>query len=361
MKLRDVVSVLEQIAPTSYAESWDNVGLLVGDAAQEIDAVMLAIDATVPVIEEAARQSCNLVLAYHPPIFEGLKRFVAGMPAFEAARRGIAVWSPHTALDVAVGGTNDVLADAIGMTERRALRPAATKDSQYKLITFVPESALDAVSAAVFAAGAGRIGQYSSCSFRTNGTGTFFGEEGSSPTVGEAGRLELAPEVRLETVLPIARVPEVLAALRKAHPYEEPALDLVRLAAPPDGPGIGRVGTVDGDRRALIERLRREVGGDMAMVAGPLEGPARRAAVCAGAGGELLKDALAAKVDLFVTGELRHHDALRAVERGVTVVALRHSVSERCTLPHLARRLASDLAGVRVVQSLVDRDPFVFA
>jgi len=135
----------------------------------------------------------------------------------------------------------------------------------------------------------------------------------------------------------------------------------VRLAAPPDGPGIGRVGTVDGDRRALIERLRREVGGDMAMVAGPLEGPARRAAVCAGAGGELLKDALAAKVDLFVTGELRHHDALRAVERGVTVVALRHSVSERCTLPHLARRLASDLAGVRVVQSLVDRDPFVFA
>lgn len=360
MKLRDVVRVLEQIAPTSYAESWDNVGLLVGDSAQEVSAMLLAIDATVPVVEEAARAQCELVLAYHPPIFKALERFLAGMPAFEAARRNIAIWSPHTALDVAEGGTNDVLADALGMTDRRPLRAAAPKDAEYKLVTFVPEEAVEKVSEALFAAGAGRIGRYSSCSFRSNGTGTFFGEEGTNPAVGRSGRLELAPEIKLETVAPIARVSEIVAALRKAHPYEEPAFDLVRLAVPREGPGIGRVGTVDGDRRSLLDRLRREVSADAMMVAGPLDGPARRAAVCAGAGGELLRDALAAKADVFVTGELRHHDALRAVERGMTVVALRHSVSERCTLPHLARRLEKELPGLRVVQSTVDRDPFVF-
>jgi dinuclear metal center YbgI/SA1388 family protein len=360
MKLSEVVAVLEQISPTAYAESWDNVGLLVGDPAQDVEGVLLAIDANLAVIEEAARQNCNLLLAYHPPIFKGLQRFVAGMPAFEAARRGIAIWSPHTALDVAEGGTNDVLADALGMSERVALRAFAPKDAQYKLITFLPEDAVDRVSGALFAAGAGRIGQYSSCSFRTSGTGTFFGEAGTSPVVGEAGRLELAPEVRLETVVPIARVSEVVAAMRLVHPYEEPAFDLVRLAVAPEGRGIGRLGTVEGDRRTLIERLRQEIGAEAALVAGPLDGAAHRAAVCAGAGGELLADALAAKVDLFVTGELRHHDALRAVERGMTVVALRHSVSERCTLPHLARRLEGALADVRIVQSVVDRDPFVF-
>ncbi|MBI2394803.1 MAG: Nif3-like dinuclear metal center hexameric protein [Deltaproteobacteria bacterium] len=358
MKLSDVVAVLEQIAPTQYAEPWDNVGLLVGDSAQGVDAVLVAIDATNAVIDEAARERCGLVVAYHPPIFKGLQRFVAGHPAFEAARRGIAVWSPHTALDVAVGGTNDVLADAIGMTERRPLRASATKDAQYKLVTFVPESALDAVSRAVFEAGAGRIGQYSSCSFRSPGTGTFLGEEGTNPAVGESGKLEVAPEVKLETLVPIARVAAVIAAMRAAHPYEEPAFDLVRLAVPPDGPGIGRVGAVSGDRRAIVEALKRAVGVDVALVAGPLDGPARRAAVCAGAGDELLGDAIAERADLYVTGELRHHDALRASARGVTVVALRHSVSERCTLPRLVERLSRELGGVRVTQSREDRDPF---
>jgi dinuclear metal center YbgI/SA1388 family protein len=358
MLLRDVVRVFESLAPLHLAEAWDNVGLLVGDPSQEVRAVLLTIDATQPVIDEAAREGCDVVFAYHPAIFEGLKRFTAGLPAFEAARRGIAIWSPHTALDVAPGGTNDVLADALGMRDRRPLRASAAKDVEVKLVTFVPADALERVSEALFAAGAGRIGRYSSCSFRTPGTGTFFGEEGTSPAVGERGRLEVAPEVRLELVVPLAKASGAVAALRGAHPYEEPAFDLVRLAPPPDGPGLGRVGVVDGDRGALIDRLKQAVGAEGAWVAGPVEGPVRRAAVCAGAGGELLRDAVAAEADVFVTGELRHHDALRAVERGMTVVALRHSVSERCTLPHVQRSLERALPGVRIAQSAVDRDPF---
>lgn len=249
VKLADVLKLLQSIAPTEQAEPWDNVGLLVGDPAREIEAVLLAIDATSAVIDEAVRERAGLIVAYHPPIFEPLKRFVAGHPAFEAARHGVAIYSPHTALDVAPGGTNDVLADALAMTARRPLR---------------------------------------------------------------------------ET-------------------------------------GLGRIGGVTGTARHLLERLKGALGLEAALVAGPLDRAVHTAAVCAGAGGELLRDALAAGVDLFVTGELRHHDALRAEASGVTVVALRHSASERCALPALERRLLAELSGVRVVQSREDHDPFVFA
>lgn len=359
MELRAVVYVLERIAPTAHAESWDNVGLLCGDPSQPIQKALLTIDCTRAVVEEAEREKASLIVSYHPPIFEGLKRIRAGSVPYEAIRRGIAIFSPHTALDVAEGGTNDVLADALGMTERRPLRLSSTKDTLHKLVTFVPEEAIDQVSRALFEAGAGKIGDYSSCSFRSEGTGTFFGEEGTKPTVGRAGKLEKAREIRLETVVPIARVAQIVSALRASHPYEEPAFDLVRLATPPEGPGIGRIGAVSGSRGELVDRLKKELSLDHALVAGALDRPASRAAVCAGAGGELLKDALSQKADLFVTGELRHHDALAAVAAGATVVTLRHTASERCTLPRLRDRLARELPDLKVAISSEDHEPFV--
>jgi dinuclear metal center YbgI/SA1388 family protein len=249
MKLGEISRALQSIAPVEHAEPWDNVGLLVGDPASDVESVLLAIDATAQVIDEAAAERCALIVAYHPPIFDGLKRFVAGQPAFEAARRGIAIYSPHTALDVAAGGTNDVLADAIGMTARRPLRES----------------------------------------------------------------------------------------------------------------GIGRIGAVTGSAREVLARLKSALGLEGALVSGPLEREVMTAAVGAGAGGDLLRDALAARVDLFVTGELRHHDALRAEASGLTVVALRHSASERCALPALGVRLAAACPGLRVVQSQKDHDPFTFA
>ncbi|MGZ3419753.1 MAG: Nif3-like dinuclear metal center hexameric protein [Polyangiales bacterium] len=359
MELRAVVYVLERIAPTAHAETWDNVGLLCGDPSQPVARALLTIDCTRAVVDEAERIGASLIVSYHPPIFEDLKRIKAGSVPFEAIRRGIAIFSPHTALDVAEGGTNDVLADALGMTERKPLRLSASKDSLYKLVTFVPVAAVEKVSRAVFDAGAGKIGDYSSCSFRMQGTGTFFGEEGTNPVVGQAGKLEEAQEIRLETVVPIARVSEIVAALRASHPYEEPAFDLMRLAPPPEGPGIGRIGTVSGTRGALVDRLKKALDLGHALVAGDLDRNATRAAVCAGAGGELLKDALSQKAELFVTGELRHHDALKAMAAGATVVTLRHTASERCTLPHLRDRLGRELPDLKVSISTEDREPFV--
>jgi dinuclear metal center YbgI/SA1388 family protein len=360
MKLAEVVAALEAIAPTRDAASWDNVGLLVGDPRAAVTRALLAIDLTRAVADEARAKRSELVIAYHPPIFDGLKRVVAGSVVFDAIRDGVAIYSPHTALDVAPGGTNDVLADAIGMTDRAPLR-ASTQDAEHKIVFFAPVADVEKVSRAMFDAGAGRIGAYSSCSFRAAGTGTFFGGEGANPTVGERGRLETVDELRVEMVVPIGRVDAVVRALRETHSYEEPAFDLVRLAPAPRGIGLGRVGAVDAKSRVeIVERVKRGLGAERVLVAGPLDAPAARAAVCAGSCGDLAKDAQRAGADVYVTGEMRHHDALRAAESGMTVVCALHSVSERATLPRLAERLRAALPTVTFDVSAADADPFRF-
>lgn len=360
LQLAAVIEALETIAPTRYAESWDNVGLLAGDPEQDVSRALLAIDYTHAVARERESLNCDLVIAYHPPIFQAIKRLTAGSVVFDAVRRGVAIYSPHTALDVAEGGTNDVLCDALGVDRRSPLKLAETKATQYKLVTFVPENVLEQVSRALFDAGAGRIGQYSACSFRTPGTGTFYGEEGTNPAVGQSGKLEVAQEVRLETVVPIAKIATVIEALRKSHPYEEPAFDLNQLAAAPEGVGIGRIGEFDQpvDRRELLERIKLGLEIEHVLVAGPIEGAVRRVATCAGACGELLDEAIRRKAELYLTGEMRHHDAIKAANAGLTVVCTLHSNSERATLKRLKQRLGEALPELACQLSRSDRDPF---
>jgi dinuclear metal center YbgI/SA1388 family protein len=367
MQLSDLVDALEEIAPTHHAETWDNVGLLIGDPKQTITRAMLTIDYTPAVAHEAAEAGCDLIVAYHPPIFDAVKRITAAGPTgliYDAIRRGIAIYSPHTALDVADGGTNDMLADAIGIPaeSRMPLRLIEPKASQYKLVTFVPEKDVDRVAAALFDAGAGRIGNYSQCSFRSAGTGTFFGEAGSAPAVGRSGQLEEAPEIRVETVMPIARLADVLAALRDSHPYEEPAFDLVQLAAPPEQRGQGRVGMMPpAPRMQVIERIQRALNLKHLLIAGPTDGDITRAACCAGACGDLLNDALKAGAELYLTGEMRHHDAITAAGAGMTVVCTLHSNSERAVLNRVAKQFNDRLPDFPVTISQSDRDPFTIA
>ncbi len=358
--LQQLIDELNVIAPPAMAESWDNVGLLVGDPARDISSVMLCIDYTAAVAKEAAETRCDFIIAYHPPIFSPLKRLVTGSVVFDAVRRGVAIYSPHTALDVADGGTNDVLADVLGLRERVPLKPTAATATQYKLVTFAPATTIESISQALFAAGAGEIGNYTSCSFLSIGKGTFFGEDGAEPTVGEAGQLEMADEIRMETIVPVDKVSAVIAALRKTHPYEEPAFDLLQLAASPSGKGIGRVGTLSPaiERAELFSTIKRELGIDHLLIAGPTTGAVAKAAVAAGSCGDLLDTAIAAKVDLFLTGEMRHHDALKAAAAGVTVVCTLHSNSERVTLKHLRSKLAEKFPELAFHQSAMDRDPF---
>jgi dinuclear metal center YbgI/SA1388 family protein len=361
MKVSDLAEAMEQIAPIAGAEAWDNVGLLAGDVAAPLDAAMLTIDLTPAVLAETSEQRCNAVVAYHPPIFKPIKRVIAGDVIFDAVRRGIAIYCPHTALDAAAAGTTDMLGDVLGLSERRALRNATAPAgaTELKLVTFVPEDQADRVATALFDAGAGGIGNYSSCGFRSGGIGTFLGGEKANPKVGQAGRLERVPEIRLETIVPLALVADVIAALRAAHPYEEPAFDLLQLAAKPAATGVGLIGRLAAtDRAKLLSRIKTELGIDRILVAGPTEGPVTCAACCPGSCGDLLEAALAEGAEFYLTGEVRHHDALRAATVGMTVACVLHSNSERPVLKRIQGRLRELLPGLRTEISVRDHDPF---
>jgi len=357
---------MERIAPTRFAEPWDNVGLLVGDPARPVTRALLTIDYTPAVAAEAMAAGVDVVIAYHPPLFQPIKRITADSSAkliYDAIARGVAIYSPHTAIDVAEGGTNDMLADALGLPadRRKPLRIIQSKANQLKLVTFVPDSAVDKVSSALFGAGAGRIGDYSHCSFLSPGSGTFFGEEGTHPTVGEPGELRVTAETRLETVLPIAKLDEVLWALKATHPYEEPAFDLVQLAAPPEKTGQGRIGDLvePTPRVVLVERIKEHLGISHVLIAGQEYGNVTRVACCAGSCGDLLDDAIAQKAELFLTGEIKHHEALKAAAAGMTVVCTLHSNSERAVLRRVQAKLFELLPALPVLVSKHDRDPFV--
>ena len=361
MTVRDLVNAMETIAPPRHAEPWDNVGLLVGDAAATLTRVMLCIDLTPEVVAEAVSAGCEGVVAYHPPIFKKPESVVAGTPVYEAVRGGLSVFTPHTALDVAVGGTNDTLADVLGLTDRRPIRPTPGGEF-YKLVTFVPTENADAVRDAMFAAGAGRVGDYDECSFASAGTGTFRGGEKTNPAVGQAGRRESVEEVRLEVAASSAKLAAAaVAAMKSAHPYEEVAYELVKVAHAQGPGGLGRVGRFDEPVgvAVLIERIKRGLGLDHVLIAGPTDGEVSTAACCAGSCGDLLDDAIRAGATFYLTGEMRHHDALKAARAGVTVACVLHSNSERATLSRLRRRLGDLLPGLDVLLSGVDRDPFV--
>jgi dinuclear metal center YbgI/SA1388 family protein len=361
--LKDVAAALEVIAPLDAAEPWDNVGLIAGDPSRPVRRVLLCIDYTAAVARGA--EPGDLVVAYHPPLFDAVKRLTAAGPTkllFDALSRGISIYSPHTALDVAPGGTNDVLADILGLTARRPLKESSGAGKQYKLAVTVPPEDREKVAAAIFQAGGGGIGAYSHCSFRHDGVGSFQGDATTNPAIGQAGRYTETPETKLEVLVDAPRVAGVVAALKAAHPYEEPAIDLIPLAALPSARGIGRIGALPPTpRRALFDAIKSATAQDRLLVAGPTDGDVTVAACCAGAGGSLVDAAIAAGAQLYLTGELRHHDALKAAEAGMTVVATLHSNSERLTLGYLESRLASLCPGLPVIRSAADRDPFGIA
>jgi dinuclear metal center YbgI/SA1388 family protein len=362
MQLAQITSLLESIAPLAAAESWDNVGLLVGDPNQTIARIMLTIDYTQEVADEAKKANCDLVVSYHPPIFQPLKKLTAGSLIFDAIRHGMAIYSPHTALDASDGGTNDTLADAIGLTDRRPLQLEPSPAANYKLVVFVPTVHLEKVSKALFDAGAGHIGNYSSCSFRAEGIGSFFPEADANPAIGQRGILEQVPETRLEMILPIDKAQYVVAALRKAHPYEEPAFDLILLAADTTGRGQGRIGSLPHtDRGTIIDHIKRQLDLPHILIAGPATGAITRAAVCAGSCGKLLDSAISAGAQLYLTGELRHHDAIKAAAAGVTVICTLHSNSERAVLKRLKNKLEQTPHMPPITISTTDRDPFTIA
>ncbi|MBU0639699.1 MAG: Nif3-like dinuclear metal center hexameric protein [Planctomycetes bacterium] len=360
----EVYAALDAFAPFARAADWDNVGLLAGRMEWPARRVLLAIDLTDAVAREALAGSADIVLLYHPPIFKGIRAVTPDargptglLPDLLAAR--VALIAVHTALDEAVGGTNDIVLDVFEPVRRWPLEPSREDGRQYKLVVFVPTAEVDALREALSGAGAGHIGHYSECSFELAGRGTFRGDDSTQPTIGRKQRLEHVAEVRLEMVVPEPRLGPVVRALYERHSYEEPAFDLypTRTLAGRGQVGGGRVGELRRPQRgqALIRKLRGHMDLTGATVVGNLKGSFRSVTVAAGAFGVR---GLCDPASLVLTGEFKHHDALELLRRGVTAVHLGHFASERPVLEVLRQRLVAGVKGVQATLARADRTPY---
>lgn len=362
----DVIAFLDRFAPPRLAADWDNVGLLLGRRDAPVARLMTCLTVTPDSAAEAVARGAGLIVSHHPILFRPAKQLTADTPEgrtlLDLARADVAVYSPHTAFDNTPGGINDHLAGLLGLMDVGPLRPRQAGPRQVKLVVFVPDGDLTRVSDALFAAGAGRIGEYAECSFRLHGTGTFFGSDASNPTVGQKGRREEAAEWRLEVVCPEARVSDAVAAMRRAHSYEEPAFDLYPLAAPP-GPGEGRVGRLPSPVPLVeLARQARAVlkSGPVGMVGDEGRSVSRVALAC-GAAGEYLTDAARVGADVFLTGEVRFHDCLTAQSLGVALLLPGHHATERPAVEMLAAKLAGQFGDVEAWASEREQDPLTWA
>ncbi|MBS1606898.1 MAG: Nif3-like dinuclear metal center hexameric protein, partial [Bacteroidetes bacterium] len=336
MKIAEVISHLEALAPLSYQESYDNAGLLTGNGCWDCTGVLTTLDATEAVVAEAVARGCNLVVAHHPIVFGGLKK-ITGRNYVErtviaAIKKDIAIYAIHTNLDNIVReGVNGRIADKLGITGGRALM--ARSGTLQKLYCFVPVDHLEAVRSAIFAAGAGHIGGYGECSFGVGGIGTFKAGEGTKPYVGRQGSRHEEMEVRLEVVVPVHLSRRVVEAMIAAHPYEEVAYDLVPLANTWSGVGSGLVGELAEpmEERAFLERLK-EVFGLAVVRHTPLTGRmVSRVAVCGGAGSFLISNALAAGANFYVTSDVKYHEFFDANEQ-LVIADIGHFESEQFTV-----------------------------
>ena len=374
MRLKKVLEVLDELAPLHLAEDWDKVGLHVGDPAWPVGRAMLCIDLTEPVMAEAVRQRVNLIVAYHPPIFGPIERLTNQSQAdwkqrivLDAAQRRIAIYSPHTALDAASDGINQWLCHGLGQGHSEVIEPARStlqEGVSFKVVTFVPVDKAGGVRSAMAEAGGGHIGDYEVCSFNVPGHGTFRGGADTDPIVGQAGRLETVDELRIEMVCSATSLADMVAALRQAHPYEEPAFDIYRLIEPPTGGeqvGQGRCLTLRSpvSVKTLVGRIKKHLRLAHLQVAVPSGGDRQRSvttvAVCPGAGESILKRA-ASSADAYLTGEMRHHEVIEAVAQGKVVILAGHTQTERPYLTVYRRRIVKQLGrGVEWLISRADR------
>ena len=334
-----VLADLAVRAPGDKAAAWDPHGLQIGDAAAEVMRLGICHEVSDLVVDRAIDLRLDLLISYHPLLFHPSNRWLAGSGpagrAYRLLRSGVAVAVAHTAWDAARGGTGDALAAALGLggvTRFGRVDPLAQK----KLVTFVPPASADEVAAALSEAGAGRIGNYRSCSFRSQGIGTFLPEAGARPVTGEAGELNRQPEVRLEVVVGAGLEGQVVSALVAAHPYEEPAFDLYEVRS--NLASIGRIGDLPGPE-ALGDFAARVAATLAASVrcSGDRNRMVSRVAVLPGSGGSLAGEAAAIGAEVYVTGDLSHHQTRESLDRGMSTIDPGHAATER---PGVARLLA---------------------
>ncbi|OBY30784.1 Nif3-like dinuclear metal center hexameric protein [Mycolicibacter kumamotonensis] len=369
VRLADVIDVLDAAYPPELAQSWDSVGLVCGDPDDVVGSVTIAVDATAAVVDEVP--DGGLLLAHHPLLLRGVDTVAASTPKgsliHRLIRSGRALFTAHTNADSAAPGVSDALAEALGLTVEAVLEPANRAPDADKWVIYTPVEHAEAVRAAVFAAGAGHIGDYAQCSWSVTGTGQFLPGDGAAPTIGRVGAVERVTEDRVEVVAPASARARVRAALLAAHPYEEPAFDVFALQPLPAGVGIGRIGILPAPEplSAFVARVAAGLPATSwgVRAAGDPDLPVSRVAVCGGAGDSLLDAAARADAQAYVTADLRHHPADEHSRRSaVALVDVAHWASEYPWCAQAADVLRSHFgAALPVRVSALRTDPWNLA
>lgn len=360
MTIQDIIQTLTAIAPPSLQEGYDNAGLITGNPGWACTGIITALDATEAVVQEAVDKKCNLIVAHHPIVFGGLKQ-ITGKNYVErtviaAIKNDIAIYAIHTNLDNVLAGVNSKIADKLGLVNRKVLQP---KGGQLKkLIVFVPEAQAAVLRQAMFAAGGGHIGNYSECSFSSNGTATFKGGEGANPFVGEAGIQHQEPETKMEMVVPAWLAQPVVKAMLKAHPYEEVAYDMIALDNTTGFIGSGLLGELPEPmpENAFLALLQQAFGLKTLRHTSLLGKSIQKIALCGGAGSFLTKTAIAAGADAYITGDVKYHEFFDADGR-LVLADIGHYESEQFTIDLLFDVLQEKFPTFAVLKTGVNTNP----
>ncbi|MBX6380359.1 MAG: Nif3-like dinuclear metal center hexameric protein [Thermoflavifilum aggregans] len=359
MQINEIIQYLEEIAPLSYQESYDNAGLLVGNPDQPLQGMLITLDITEAVVQEAIQKRCNLIVAHHPVIFHPLKRITGATDAERAImlaiRAHVVLYAAHTNLDQVADGVNAMIAEKLGLLHTQILAPMRGKLK--KLVTFVPHAHAAALRAALFHAGAGVIGKYDACSYNVEGFGTFRAREGANPYVGSIGEQHQEPETRVETIFPAHREKVVIEALLQNHPYEEVAYDIYPLDNFHPAVGPGMVGELPEPMsvQVFLHHVKE------ALHTGCIRytrytGTIQRVAVCGGAGIFLLPEAIRAGAQAFVTADIKYHEFFRAEGR-LLLMDVGHYESEQFTIDLLERLIRKKFPNFAPLKSEICTNP----
>jgi dinuclear metal center YbgI/SA1388 family protein len=363
MKLSEIISVIESFAPLAYQENYDNSGLILGDPSMKINKALITIDVTEEVIDEALNNGANLIISHHPPIFNAIKKITGNSYTerliIKAIKNTLAIYSAHTNIDNIEQGVNLKICQKLHLNNPRILRPLAGE--LRKIVTFVPLSHADEVRKALFNAGAGHIGNYEQCSYNLEGLGTFKGSEDTNPYAGEKGKLHFEKEVRIETVFPKVIQSKVVSALLSAHPYEEVAYDIYPLENDYYMAGQGMIGELEKETAelAFLKELKSVFNAKIIRHTRLRNKKIKRVAVCGGSGSHLIKDAIKAGADIFVSGDIKYHQFFEASDK-IVIADIGHYQSEQFTKEIFYELLKKNLPKFALHLSELNPDPIIY-
>jgi dinuclear metal center YbgI/SA1388 family protein len=360
MKISEITKNLTIFAPLSYQENYDNCGLLTGNENWNCTGILCTLDTTEDVVKEAIEKKCNLIISHHPIIFSGLKKIIGNnyveKTVIAAIKNDIAIYAIHTNLDNVLKGVNNKIADKLGLVNRKILLPKA--DLLMKMFVFVPTDYAEKLKDAIFNAGGGFIGNYSECSFGVEGTGTFKGEEGTNPFVGEKGKRHEEKEVKVEVIFPAYLKNSILQAMILTHPYEEVAYDVISLENDYQQVGSGLIGELEGEmsENEFLKRIKNNFGLNVIKHTSLMEKKVKKVAVCGGSGSFLIKNALAAEADFYITSDIKYHEFFDA-EGKMVIADIGHWESEQFTPDLIIDILRANFPTFAVLKSEVNTNP----